>query len=293
MRVRSIVAADVAAACLALVATPASAQASTGSVTAVHGIPGVPVDVYVNGDLTIPNFEFGTVTDPLSLPPGTYEVEIFAAGDDPDTDDPVLSGSAEVAAGGNYSVVAYLSASGDPALKVFVNDTASIPAGQARVFVRHTAEAPAVDVLVGGSAVVTNLANPDQAGPLDVPAGTISAAVAPTGTTTPVIGPADLDLAAGTAYFVYAVGSPDSQGGSTLQLLVQPISGLGAPAATPGETPGSTPVHSPVQTPVRALTGSGGLLPEGDGVPALAIVVTALAAMVALGAGTRLVLARR
>lgn len=287
MRVRTIAAAVVATACLVLVASPVSAQAGTGAVTAVHGIPGVTVDVYVDGELTIPNFEFGTVTDPLALPPGTYEIEIFAAGDDPDTDDPVLSGSAGVASGANASAVAYLTEGGDPALKVFVNDTATIPAGQARVLVRHVAQAPAVDVLVGGSAVVTDLSNPDQAGPLDVPAGTISAAVAPTGTTTPVIGPADLQLAAGTAYFVYAVGSPESQGGSTLQLLVQTISGLAA--AAPPAAEGAAPAAAPV----RALTGSGGLLPDATGFPVAALVVAAFAGLAAVGAATRLLLVRR
>ena len=78
--------------------------------------------------------------------------------------------------------------------------------GKARLVVRHTAAAPAVDVLAGGAPVVKNLTNPNQKA-LVVPAGTVSAAVAAAGTTAPVIGPADLDLKEGTVTFVHAIGS--------------------------------------------------------------------------------------
>jgi hypothetical protein len=109
-------------------------------------------------------------------------------------------------------------------LTVFVNDVSPIDAGNARLVVRHTAAAPAVDVLADGTAVFTDLANPDEAS-ADVPAGDYSAAVAAAGTTDPVIGPTDLTLDSGTAYFVYAVGSLEDD---TLNLLVQTVSGLGA-----------------------------------------------------------------
>ena len=59
---------------LALPATPAVAQASTGTVTVVHGVPDLVVDVYVNGDLTLEDFAPNTVTDPLTLPAGNYDL---------------------------------------------------------------------------------------------------------------------------------------------------------------------------------------------------------------------------
>ena len=61
---------------------------------------------------------------------------------------------------------------------------AAVPAGQARLIVRHTAAAPAVDVLAGGSAVISGLTNPNEKA-LEVPAGTVAAAVAAAGTTQP------------------------------------------------------------------------------------------------------------
>jgi len=88
--------------------------------------------------------------------------------------------------------------------------------------VRHTAAAPAVAVLAGGQPAFTNLSNPNEA-KADLPAGTVSAAVALTGTTAPVIGPADVPVTEGSATIVYAVGSAEA---SNLQVLVQTISGL-------------------------------------------------------------------
>ena len=87
---------------------------------------------------------------------------------------------------------------------------------------RHTAAAPAVDVLAGGEPVFTDLTNPNEAS-ADLPAGTISASVALAGTTDPVIGPADVPVTEGSATIVYAVGSAED---GNLDVLVQTIGGL-------------------------------------------------------------------
>ena len=211
---------------LMLLAPAASAQEGNGAVTVVHGVPDTTVDVWVNGEPTLEGFEPGTVTDPLDLPGGSYEVEIFAAGADPESEDPVISGSADLEAGADVSLVAHLDADGNPTLGVFANDTSTLDAGDARVTVRHTAAAPAVDVLANDDVLFPGVEN-GQEGTADVPAGTVEAAVALAGETDPVLGPADLDLGEGTNTIVYAIGSAEDD---TLDLLVQTISGLhGAP----------------------------------------------------------------
>ena len=72
-------------------ALPASA-ADTAEVFVVHGIPGLPVDVYVNGALTLDNFQPETVAGPLDLPAGSYDVAITAA-DAADDSSPLFTGS--------------------------------------------------------------------------------------------------------------------------------------------------------------------------------------------------------
>ena len=222
---------------LSPLAAHAGAQGATGTVTVIHGIPGLTVDVYVNNKLTLEDFAPDTVTKPLELPAGTYQIAIRPANAAPDSA-PVLSGSAALTAGANVSIVAHLDANGQPALTVFVNDTAALAPGNARLVVRHTAAAPAVDVLANGKPALTNLTNPNEA-TADLPAGTISAAVAAAGTTTPVLGPVDVPLAAGTATVVYAVGSLQ---GATLHVLTQSyaVSTNAAPAATTTLAPSGT-----------------------------------------------------
>jgi hypothetical protein len=219
---------------LVLLATPATA-ADTATVSILHAVPDTPVDVYANGEELLPDFQPGTLTDPLELPAGTYDLAIYPAGSDPASTQPAASADdVTVPAGANATVVAHLTAEGSPVLTPFVNDVSAVPAGEARVTVRHTAAAPAVDVRACGTPVAPGLANPDEA-TLTVPAGTVSADVVLAGTQTVAIGPADLTLAEGTTNIVYAWGSEEAG----YELAVQTISGShSAPAGVPGGTGG-------------------------------------------------------
>lgn len=197
-------------------------EIDTGTVTVVHGVPGLTVDVYVNGALALPGFAPGTVTDPLEMPVGTYDIAIVAAGGDPAM--PAISGSATVTDDLNASVVAHLDAAGGPTLSVFVNDVSDIMDDTARLVVRHTAAAPAVDVTLYDDdgaqvGVLSALANPNEV-QVEVPEDEYSATIAPAGTSTVVFGPAELDLEDEMSTIVYAVGSVAD---GTFTLLVQTI----------------------------------------------------------------------
>lgn len=212
-------------------ALPASA-AGTAEVYVVHGIPGLPVDVYVDGTLTLDDFQPETVAGPLDLPAGSYDIAITAA-DAADASAPVLTATADVAEGNSYSLVAHLDADGNPTITPYANDIAVISAGQTRLVVRHDAAAPAVDVRAGGTVVLAGVTNPQQ-GVLNIPAGTVSADVVLAGTTTVALGPASLNLAEGSATFVHAVGSAAD---GTLALVSFVIPGLhSAPGGVPAGT---------------------------------------------------------
>ncbi|MFC9953827.1 DUF4397 domain-containing protein [Streptomyces prasinus] len=217
-------------ACACVLSRAGAAPASGGageqedgkaSVTVFHGVPGLTVDLYANGNELIPDFKPGTLTEPRSLDPGTYDIEVFADGEGPDGD-PAIQESVEIPAGANATLAAHLDAQGTPVLTAFVNDTSKVPAGQSRLTVRHVAAAPAVDVRAGGEPVVEGLTNPNEKS-LEVPAGTVSADVVLAGTDTVVIGPADLDLAEGAGTVVYAWGSAEDE---NLALKTQTISGM-------------------------------------------------------------------
>ena len=138
---------------------------------------------------------------------------------------PSARSTSTLKAGGNYTAVAHLNENGDPTATLFTNDTSKTDAGQGRLTVRHTAAAPAVDILAGGDAVISDLSNPDEK-VLDLDAGTVEAAVAAAGTTDPVIGPADVTVAEGKNTIVYAWGSLEDD---NLKLAIQTISGLHSP----------------------------------------------------------------
>lgn len=227
-----------AAAALPLVlASPASA-AEQATVSVFHGVPGLTVDVYANGKEIVPNFEPGTLTDPLKLPAGTYDLAVFKDGEGPSGTPAIQAADVKVPAGANVTVAAHLDAAGKPVLTPFVNDTSKIDAGKARITVRHTAAAPAVDVRANGEVAFKDLTNPNEA-KADLPAGTISADVVLAGTDTVAIGPADVNLKEGTNTIVYAWGSAADK---NLKLAVQTVSGMhSAPGGVPaGGGTGST-----------------------------------------------------
>jgi len=217
---RLAVLAGVALVPLAAAAAPASAATGTATVTVVHGIPDTPVDVYVDGAKALPDFTFTTVTPPISLPAGSHAIAVRPAGASA-TSSPILTADAALTAGQNVTIVANLTAAGKPALTPFVNPTTAVPSSMGRLIVRHTAAAPAVDVLAGGTAVISGLTNPNEKA-LMVPAGTVSASVAAAGTTAPVIGPVAVDLKGGSTTIVYAIGSLD---GKTLTAVTQTYTG--------------------------------------------------------------------
>ncbi|TXS54324.1 DUF4397 domain-containing protein [Streptomyces sp. t39] len=194
------------------------AQQDKAMVSVFHGVPGLDVDVYANGDELLGDFKPGTVTEPQALDAGTYDIQVFKAGSDPGGT-PAIEKKIEVAAGSDATVAAHLSADGTPQLTAFADDTDEVQSGKARLTVRHVAAAPAVDVRAGGTPLFSDLVNPKE-GTAEVDAGTVSADVVLAGTDTVAIGPADLDLKSGTGTVVYAWGSADDK---NLALATQAI----------------------------------------------------------------------
>lgn len=256
-----------------LVAAPAAASdhdgGDTGTVTVLHGVPGLDVDVYANGEILIEGFAPGDSFGPTDLPADDYAITVFPAGEDPEGD-PAISADVTVPAGVNATAIAHLDADGAPTLSVFVNDVSQIAAGETRLVVRHTAAFGPVDVLANDGAVIEGLTNPNESDALSVPADTYSVAVTAAGDPDTEALRADLDLEEGTAYFVHAIGDP---GAETFDVLIQTVDGL----------------HT---APAEVHTGTGGLAADGgSAVPAAA--TAAVIGLLGLALATRPVLARR
>jgi hypothetical protein len=254
----------VLAALIAVVpAMGAMAQSSEGEVIVVHGVPDLTVDIYVNGDLTLEDFEYGDVAGPLALPAGSYDVQVFAADADPDVDAPALEVSTDLPAGAVATIAAYLQEGGSPDLAVFVENNSPTDAGNARVTARHLADFSAVDVLANDGAVFEGVTN-GQGGDADVPADTYNIKITAAGDSDTVAFDEDVALAEGTNTIAYAIGSLAD---GNFQVVTAAIDGLAsAPAGVP--------------------TGDGGLATSSP------VLWAALAAMSAIALGGSFALAK-
>lgn len=229
MKMNRVIGSMFAAVALAASSTAYAGDGGTGKLTVIHGISGIgqPVDVYANGGFLF-SFDFEDVQGPLSLPADTYNLEVKIG------TNVVLSGTANVQDGKDYTVVAHFTHTGEaPGIKlsVFENTTTAICDKQSRLTVRHLANAPAVDAVVSRGATTTrnfvsspNLASSEggnnQGGALDFKAGTYRAQLFVAGTTTSAFDSGKLKLEDGVSYIAYAIGSLPNE---TFTVYIQAI----------------------------------------------------------------------
>jgi Domain of unknown function (DUF4397) len=207
-RLRGIAATALAG--LSLLAGPGSASGAgrTATVSVLHGVPGVKVDVCVDKAEVSSGFTYGSSFS-AKLPAGQHNVSVRAAKAGQCTGDIIRYAKVDLTAGRNYSLVAGLTAKGAPRLYAFRNSIRDVRTGYARAQVRHVAGAPSVDVRVNGARAIRGFIPGEQA-TVALPKGDYTVRVVPKGTRTTVIGPRTFSLEAGTAYQLYAVGSADA-----------------------------------------------------------------------------------
>jgi hypothetical protein len=184
----------------------AQPEQAAGQVRVVHGLRGLVADVYLDGTLVLPTFRPERATEPLPIPAGDHLVEIRQAGAAA-TDEPLLTQEVTVPAGFVGSVVAHLDTSGTAQLTAYADDLSAVPPGQARVVVRHAADARPVNVLLNDEATFRGLASDAEAGEL-VAAGEYEVAVTRArGGGQPLAAPQRVEFADGTANFMYLIGA--------------------------------------------------------------------------------------
>ncbi len=217
-----------------LVPTNASAQASV-DLTLVHGLPGVTADVAVDGTVVIDNFVPGSLANITSFAGQT--LTNLTVTDDA-TGDVVVGpiASVDVPASGSHSLVVYLDDAGTAVLNTFANNTDQVTTGEARLTLRHTADAPAIDLIIGDERPIVALVN-GQSGEVELPAGQLTdAQIAPTGDV-PIASLPTLDLAANTNTIVHVIGSVDDD---TVDFVVQIVEIAAADATTTTTDPNAT-----------------------------------------------------
>lgn len=270
------------AAIAAVALVPAGVDAQDApSITLLHGIPGVTVDVATAGAVVIPGFEPGATQDLSAFAGQTLtDVEVRVAG----TEDVVIGPVPEfvVPDSGNWTVMAHLDADGNPVIASFENNTAPTADGEGRLTVRHTAAAPAVDLVVGDARPIEGAANGASA-ELALPSGEIAGAqLAPAGGD-PIVDVPTVELAAGSNLIVYAVGSLEDE---TFTFYTQEIE-VGSEAAEGDDGDDGTEEDSD-GTPAPTAVNTGSPIENGVSMALLAAAVGTLAL-----AGGALTLRRR
>jgi hypothetical protein len=207
--------------------TPAAAL-----VRAVHGSPDAgPVDIYVYArgttrpsTPTVSAAAYPQITGYLSVPAGTYTVDVIAPAGSPSTTTPVASESVTVSSQVAYSIVV----GGKVANKTltfvnFVEPTES--AGQSALIVHHAS--PFVQGAIGGP-VGVGVYDASQAAPTSI------AQIFAFSLTTPISGPAASGTASGGQFFLsplpsslpaavgFAAGAPASGGNFTTLITATP-----------------------------------------------------------------------
>jgi hypothetical protein len=182
---------------------PGQSAPQVARVTVIQAVPGMEVDVSVDGRSLTTGAAVGDVLGPYELAPGEHDIAFTADGLD-------VASSLRVEGGASSDVVLHLPAEpgGDPVVHSYVAPTGAIGPDKARVVLAHTATVAPADVEVNGEVVFTNIANGEFA-EADVPAGTHEVALLPSGGPgDPILGPVDVALEARTLSMIYAYGNP-------------------------------------------------------------------------------------
>ena len=228
-----------ALAALMIVSPSASAQTATAS-TLVHGIVGTTVDVVVDGTVVVNDLAPGATADLTTYAGQTLaDVEVQDAADQSVVIGPIAE--LEIPETGNWSFVAMLDAGGAPRLASFQNNVAAVTAGNARLTVRHSAAAPAVDVIINGQRPVTNLTN-GASQELTLPVGTISGAQLALAGGDPIANISDITLNANTNTILYVIGDADE---NNIAFVQQVVALPASAAATTTTVAGATTTTDP------------------------------------------------
>jgi hypothetical protein len=204
---------------LALLCAAMSTAAFASSIYFVQGVPGrdyaaatdpaFPLDILLNdGVCYVHGLAFGSISGPLTLAPGTYDVKISIADSlAPCTNTPLVDSTVTIAAESDYSAVISLNSSGTPTLSTFTNNLTEVTPNTARVLFAQTTDAASVQVIFENTASKKLYTYTVKAGSLldiTLPAGAYTVEV--NNGTTVLVGSTDLHLYSLSANLLFAIG---------------------------------------------------------------------------------------
>ncbi len=160
---------------------------ATVLVRLVHAVPGAgAVDVYADGNLIAPNFEFAQATPHLAFPAGDHVLAVRGAGEDPANPAILEEIISLVPSSTGYrqaTIVVQADAEGAVQFGQYVDDLTPKGLGGSRIHaINAVGDLSAVDFLISnGAPLLENVAFNVPGGTIDPPVGTYELLVAPNG----------------------------------------------------------------------------------------------------------------
>lgn len=200
-----------------------SSAAFASSLYFVQGVPGrdyaaatdpaFPLDILLNDEVCyVHGLAFGSISGPLTLAPGTYDVKVSIADSlAPCTNPPLVNSNVTIAAESDYSAVISLNSSGTPTLSTFTNNLTEVTPNTARVMFAQTTDAASVQVIFENSAskkLYTYTVNAGSLLNVTLPAGVYTVEV--NNGTTVLVGSTELRLYSVSANLLFAVGQANN-----------------------------------------------------------------------------------
>ncbi|MCX8008730.1 MAG: DUF4397 domain-containing protein [Patescibacteria group bacterium] len=190
---------------LTIFSNTAIAHSNMANIRVLHASPDAPaVDIYANGNKILSNIPFGTISTYLSVPRGSYRIQVMPTGA---TTPVVIDEEVHVSRGKYYTFAASGRLSEIKLLRFKDRDVAR-ESGDPRIRVVHLSpDAPAVDVgVVGQKPFIRHLSFMDKSGYRRLSAGTFDVSVRVAGTDTTVLTIPNVKIDNGLSATVYAIG---------------------------------------------------------------------------------------
>lgn len=204
----------------------AGASAADGEIYLVQGLPGVQIDVSVDGHSVADNLKTAAVAGPFKVAGGERTVTVRSGGK------VLLQRQVDIKAKSSSDVVVHLPArgTGDATITAYRNNLWKVPSNKAALTIAHTAAVPAADIRVNNKVLFADISNGESLS-LVVPVATYKVGIVPTGKSAPYyFGPVDLTVKGGALNRVYAIGDPSKK---TMNVAVHVLTAASMGSATP------------------------------------------------------------
>jgi Domain of unknown function (DUF4397) len=234
---------------LVLLGTQATrtSAATPAYIRVIHASPAVgTADVFVDGNLLLSSFAFGSVTDYVPLPAGPHKVQIALVGKGIGAS--VITQTLAVQPGVVYTAAAIGSQATGLSIEVFI-DNNFLVAGQAKARIYNLSpDAGSFNLSANGNTLLNQVAYQQASEYMTLAAGSYNFALAAPGTSTSL--PLAMTLAKNTVTSIFAVGL--TSGSPKIELVPAQVNGVpGVPStgSDPRPLPGIDSVQSQGLTP--------------------------------------------